>query len=284
MKQFISKVVAIYNDPHTTVDEDNKKTLSLLLYVTNVLGLIALVIVIIQYQAMHIPLSTLIYTILFLPFVIALIYKDNLGVRKTSLLATIAGYLISSYILLTQGYFGLSLPLYVTVVAITTFILGFKEALITLGIILLTIAVIGLLYVKNFIDISPQMLFSYKSWVTWAAVFFVMMFIGINLSFTLYRFHRKLIQSLNYSENKTHELKESNEELSRIKEKLEQLVRDRTTEIATKNSELLANNEELERFNNLFIGREFRIKELRDRVKQLEALLKKHGITEVHKK
>ncbi|MBW2616938.1 MAG: hypothetical protein JRD02_12290, partial [Deltaproteobacteria bacterium] len=44
---------------------------------------------------------------------------------------------------------------------------------------------------------------------------------------------------------------------------LEELVKERTAELEEKNAEL-------ERMNDLFVGREFRIKELRDRVKELE--------------
>jgi len=43
------------------------------------------------------------------------------------------------------------------------------------------------------------------------------------------------------------------------------------TELRGKNAELEEKNRELERLNRLFVDREFRIKELRDRVAQLEA-------------
>jgi len=56
------------------------------------------------------------------------------------------------------------------------------------------------------------------------------------------------------------------EELVRHRVHLEELVRERTKELEAKNAEL-------ERFNSLFVGREFRIKELRDKVKKLETQL-----------
>ncbi len=56
-------------------------------------------------------------------------------------------------------------------------------------------------------------------------------------------------------------------ELEKYRQNLEKLVDERTSELEKK-------NEELERFNQLFIGREFRIKELRDKVKALEKLVK----------
>jgi len=52
-------------------------------------------------------------------------------------------------------------------------------------------------------------------------------------------------------------------ELLRHREKLQLLVKERTTELEEK-------NELLERMNTLFVGREFRIKELKLKITDLE--------------
>ena len=52
-------------------------------------------------------------------------------------------------------------------------------------------------------------------------------------------------------------------ELQKYQEHLEELVKERTTELEEK-------NKKLEEFNELFVNREFRIKELKDKVKELE--------------
>lgn len=64
--------------------------------------------------------------------------------------------------------------------------------------------------------------------------------------------------------------KVAEEELIKYQANLEKLVDERTLEIEQKNKELMAKNDELERFNDLFVGREFRIKELREKIKTLE--------------
>lgn len=64
--------------------------------------------------------------------------------------------------------------------------------------------------------------------------------------------------------------KNTEEELKRHREHLEELVKERTAELEEKNAEL-------EKFNNLFVGREFRIKELREKVKELEERLEKRN-------
>ena len=59
------------------------------------------------------------------------------------------------------------------------------------------------------------------------------------------------------------ERKQAEEELSKHREHLEELVKERTAELEEK-------NKKLEKFNDLFVNREFRIKELKDKVKELE--------------
>jgi PAS domain S-box-containing protein len=59
-------------------------------------------------------------------------------------------------------------------------------------------------------------------------------------------------------------------ELKKYRENLEEMVKQRTSDLEEKNAEL-------QRYNKLFIGREFRIKELRDEVKALKAKLGING-------
>ncbi len=67
-----------------------------------------------------------------------------------------------------------------------------------------------------------------------------------------------IVQSVDLSE-----IKKVETELEKHKENLEELVKERTQELQEKNMEL-------ENFNKLFVGREFRIKELKDKIKDLE--------------
>ncbi len=55
-------------------------------------------------------------------------------------------------------------------------------------------------------------------------------------------------------------------ELKKHREHLEELIKERTLELETKNAQL-------ERMNQLFVGREFRIKELRNKIEKLEKII-----------
>jgi len=65
------------------------------------------------------------------------------------------------------------------------------------------------------------------------------------------------------------ERKKVEEELHQHRNHLEELVKERTSELEDK-------NKELERFNDLFVGREFRIKELKQKIKSLETEIREN--------
>ncbi|MBU8892336.1 MAG: cache domain-containing protein [Bacteroidales bacterium] len=66
------------------------------------------------------------------------------------------------------------------------------------------------------------------------------------------------------------DIKEAETELKKHRDNLEELVKERTKELEVKNEKLQENVIELERYHKLFVYREFRIKELRDKVEELE--------------
>jgi len=59
------------------------------------------------------------------------------------------------------------------------------------------------------------------------------------------------------------ERKRAEEELKRYQDNLEELIKERATELEEKTAKL-------ERLNKLFVGRELRMKELKEKIKELE--------------
>ena len=66
------------------------------------------------------------------------------------------------------------------------------------------------------------------------------------------------------------EQKKAEKELKKYRYHLEKLVKERTTKLEKTNKDLQEQNKELERYNKLMVGREFRIKELRDENDELK--------------
>jgi PAS domain S-box-containing protein len=64
--------------------------------------------------------------------------------------------------------------------------------------------------------------------------------------------------------------KKAEDDLRTYQENLENLIKERTDDLKQKNIELQLKNEELENFNDLFVGREFRINELKEKIKELK--------------
>jgi PAS domain-containing protein len=64
--------------------------------------------------------------------------------------------------------------------------------------------------------------------------------------------------------------KRNEQEFQDYKEMLENNIQKRTTELENKNIELQNINNQLEKYNQLFVDREFRINELKEKIKQLE--------------
>jgi PAS domain S-box-containing protein len=73
--------------------------------------------------------------------------------------------------------------------------------------------------------------------------------------------------------NDVTDMRKNEEELQQYRNQLEILVRERTAELEEK-------NQELERFNKLFIGREFRIKELRTKIHELTEQLSHYELAD----
>jgi PAS domain S-box-containing protein len=66
------------------------------------------------------------------------------------------------------------------------------------------------------------------------------------------------------------ERKKTEAELAKYQNSLEKLVKERTSEIGEKNKELIEKNKDLEKYHEHFVGREFRMKELKDEIKELK--------------
>ncbi|HPE54801.1 MAG TPA: hypothetical protein P5514_05200 [Bacteroidales bacterium] len=276
MKNFFNTVLGLTYDPNTSIAEDKKKTVNLVIYFSNILGASALLLAAVESYQWGSLFEAFLYLLLFVPFLFSLLFINRLSSEVKSYVIIISGSIIATLVMYNEAIYGAAQLIYLTMVIMATFLLGIRHGLALLGISLLIIVSYSILFTNKMILINDNILTSYQDWISWIAALVTFIFLGVVLSVVFHRMNKKLEQSLDIAEKQSQEVRQSNRELETIKNNLEQLVKVRTVEIEQKNNELINNNEELERFNILFVGREHRIKELRDRVKHLESLLQKY--------
>ena len=277
MLQFVFSKFDPTEIPLLSIEEDKKKTLNLILYITAGIGMISVVLSIFEYMQYGFKISSFLFLVLFSPILVAFIFKSKLEINTISSLIIGSAYLIGVYVMKNEGFFGASLLIFIAISVYTTLLLGIKEGILVVFLSVLSIFLAALLFVNENLDVQTVILTSYKNYISWLnmTVTFIMLALVLNVS--IYRIQRKLVNSFKYSELKAIELSKTNEELNNLKNELESKVLERTNEIKTNNEALVKSNsdlkivnDELERLNRLFVGREFRIKELRDKVKELE--------------
>ena len=277
MNNFINSLTGRSIDARISVLEDKQKTINQIIYISNILGVTALVLEVVNYTRMGISGAAYLYFLFFSPFFLAFIFIKHLSLNGKALLIMLSSYLLASYVMYYEAFFGATLLIYLAMVVLSTFILGLRMGMIIFGLCSATIIVYGFLFVSKTIVVIPEILHSDENWSSWLVWLITFCFLVFTLSATVNRLYKKLQLSLSIAEKRSEEVIQSNKELSNIKANLEELVKQRTAEIHEKNQKLQASNEELkslnlelERFNTLFVGREYRIKELRDKIKELE--------------
>ena len=86
MKNLINKLAGLDNDPSISFLEEQKKIVNLLIYLINILGILALLIALLEYVQMGIAGSGSIYPFLALPYIFVLIFRNSLSVKLKTLL------------------------------------------------------------------------------------------------------------------------------------------------------------------------------------------------------
>jgi hypothetical protein len=279
----LSKEYFVFNDnPLMSFEEDKEKLLGLILFLMNILAVPSIIAAVLEYALFEKSFAGLMYIVFFFPIIIALLFRKKISYKHVVYLIIFSAYMIGTLIIYNEGFFGSAIPIYITMVALCTLLLGFREGIILLAVCFATLIVASILFSTNLLHISNEIKESSTKIISWIAVIVSFPYLGGIIAFIIARINKKLIANLNYNKNQANLLEAANNELLSIKNNLEELVKKRTSEIEEKTNLLLESNnilkqknQEMENYNRLFVGREFRIKELKDKIKELEELIKK---------
>ncbi len=275
--QRIKDLLYLMDNPHISREESKRSTLIFLLYLIVILSLFPLTSGVIEQVSYKLNGYIFFYSLFYIPLLGAIIFRHKISSNTITFLIILSAYLLGTYFLISEAFYGASILLYLGIVIITSYFLGFKIGMLSLAICIISMVVAGHSFIDGILIMDYRILNSYKHWVTWASIIILFSIISMLISVSLLLIQRKIISSLNYAEKKTTELNMLNDELTNLKKGLEDIIETRTSELETKNKKLIESNTklkelnmELERLNALFVGREFRIKELKEKVKELE--------------
>ncbi|MCK4920837.1 MAG: hypothetical protein KAS71_07315 [Bacteroidales bacterium] len=267
----------ITSDPNETIQDVRTQLLFLILIIINILGVPIVIIGFIEAFILGQYLTASSYIIFFSPVLFATIFRKKISYQLCTGSILLSLYLIGIINLIIYGFSGAATPIFLLLLVFTTVFFDIKAGFKAVLLCLLPMLIVGFLYIQNILslDISLREISTIPvSWFTASAVLF---FFGILIVLSFGIIQKKMLHSMQFSKQKADEFKrinlqlnenilirkETETKLRNFHNKLEDLIKERTKELEEKNIEL-------EKFNKLFIGRELRIKELKDKVRKLK--------------
>lgn len=286
------------NKPNETIHEVRVQ----LLYWTTItligLGIPLVIIGFVEALLLKQYMTAISYLVFYFPILFVAIFQKKLSFKTASCIVLLCLYVIAIINIVIYGFSGAGIPVFLTFIVLTTVFFEIKAGLKAILLCLVPMIIVGFLFVKNILslDISLHEINTYPiSWLTASATLF---FLGSLIVISYGVIQKKMLNSLQYSKQQTDNLnklnvqlhedvlkrKQTEKELINQQNNLEKKVKVRTKDLEESNEELKLNieeqmalverlekaNKEFERFNKLFVDREFRIKELRDEVKELK--------------
>lgn len=261
----------------TSFNEEKQRILNLILGIVITFGFVTISLTVIEYNKFVNSTLGLLYFSLYFIFIIIFILRNRISQTFTTVVLMMVSYLFGCQIMYNEGFFGGTLMIFVTIIALSTLLLGSRFGFFTLGLCVLANGIGAYLFSSQLLVVSEGIKESNTHILSWTVMVLIFIFMAILLILAIGQIQAKLHESLAYRREQSETLNKANSELTEIKKNLEQKVNERTQELELKNieltkgnKELLEMNKQLEKFNDLFVGREFRIKELKNTIAKLQ--------------
>jgi len=296
-------IFKITSNPNETINDVRKQLLFWILIVINILGIPIVIIALVEAFILNQTLIAISYLVFFSPILLITVFRKKIPFKISVAVILTGIWLIGVFNLIIYSFSGAALPIFFTFLVFTTVFINLRSAFFALFLSLLPMAVVGYLYLNNKLSLDISLTELSTQPIAWLTASSVLLFLGglIVLSFGIIQ--KKMMTNLDFSKKQEEKLiilnlqleedvlkrKQVEKKLKKYQDNLESIINERTKEIGAINEELKSSNEELnvvnqelteknknlEHFNELFVGREFRIKELRDKIEELEGKLQK---------
>lgn len=278
------KFFTFRNNPNETIDEVRRLLLQKIIIILNVLGIPVVIMGAIEAIVLKQYYTAISYFIFYTPIIVAGIFRKKITFKNSAFIIIGFAYILAISNIIIYGFGGAGIPILFTILVLACIFFDIKAGLYTVLLCTLAMIVIAYLYVNNIISLGVSLDEISTNIVSWVTAIAVVALLGSLIVINFGIIQKKMLQSISFSKIQAEELKNINsqlkedvdkrqqteKELRKIQNNLEKNIQKRTEEIRLKNDELLKRNHELEKYNNLFIDREFRIKELKEIIKKLE--------------
>lgn len=276
-RQQLNDYLEVEKHPIQTLRELELKVFSIVLTLINVVCIPLILIGFVEAIMLGQFHTGLLYIVLYLPILLITIFSQRIAHKLKIFIILFTFLIFAIHNMIVYAMSGVSIPVLLVLVMLSVVFLNFKYAILMLCLSFVSMIPIAVMFVTEKLTLSVGMASISKQTISWITAGSVLVFLGfliissygiikhMMLKFQIQmQNHSKELERLNKKlKNDIEERIRIENELNEYKINLEKKVDDRTFEIKKK-------NEELEKLNQLFVGREFRIKELKNKLAEMK--------------
>lgn len=191
------RIFHIETTPNESVEDIKANLLKLIVYILNVMGIPVIILSIIMAVQINEFIIALGYFLFFIPVIVAYFFIKRANYKLSILLIIFTAYLIAIKDFVTFGYYGMGIPIFLTIFVISSIFFKLKTALLMVLLSAIPMIIIAYLYTNEILIFNFYNLI--KVPVSWIAAIFLLVFLGsiivVSFGFILYKMEEKVIFS-----------------------------------------------------------------------------------------
>lgn len=274
------KILNAITDPDQHIDELKKHLVSLLLVIINFFAIPVVIIGIIEAIILKQQNVAISHFVLFSPILIITLLRNKVSYRTTSVIVIFFIYFIGLYNLVIYGFSGGGIPILLTMMVLTVLFRGIKPGLIAVIICLLSIIIIGYLYIHNilYLAVPLQQISTYP--ISWITASTLLTLLGVLVVVSVGIIQKKMLYTVQYSIKQAKKLNDLNasletdiEKRKQVELELRNLKNDLEEKVKEQTKELQEKVDNLQHFYDATIEREKRMEEMRIEIEELKEII-----------
>jgi signal transduction histidine kinase len=219
-----------FND---TIEQIKEKLLYAVLLLISVLGIPLIIMAGIEAYLLHQFSMLLVYLFFFVPVVGVTIFRKQLAYKFIAFVVISFGQLVAISNLVVYGFSGAGIPILFCMFVLSTIFFNQKVGLFMILVSTIALSIIGFLYITHRLVLGVSLDAISIQPIAWIMAFLVLVFLGVLIVLSYGLIQSKMLQSVELAQQTTHQLRNTNIQLSNdIKSRIQ-------TELELKKSEAL---------------------------------------------